>query len=173
MPKPRLLTMGLLDKYPLKSKTMTRFLNAHSGIRYTDAEKQNMVALWFMPELPHSWVAYQFEARGYDPEWAMNKLRQIVYKRAKPEWRELGQRNVLMIGQPEVERYYERRNPNMSMWHPSWAIPIFNENLKQGMSQRQVAAKYGMQTSSLEKVLKRGMFAPHTQRIPPNWGRNK
>lgn len=160
MPSKRLLAMGLLSKYPKKSWVLKRFLNRKKGIKYTDAEKSHITALMFTPHLPASWIEYQLQQYGEDkPEHALRSLKSIAYKPENRErWEHLGKENLMFIGQPEVEYFYLRRNPNKRVFHPSWAIPIIADHIKEGMSGPAIARKYNIHHNQVYSMLKRNMF---------------
>ena len=169
MPKQRLITMGLLSKYPLKSSVLQKFLNAKISTRYTEYEKMHMVALWFTPELPQSWMRYQFEQYGADPEMTLMRLRRQAYKSPwKEKFKHIGQQNPIFIGQPEVERYYARRPPGQSGWHPSWVIPVIQDHIKQGMTMVAISEKYGIPYSSVKHLVsRRSVFQPNVRNKKP------
>lgn len=163
MPAKRLMAMGLLSKYPDKSSVLSRFLTGKPRRHYTEYEIQHMVALYYTPELPKSWIAWQFESRGYDPEYVMKNLRRTIhYNGRKEKWKHLGPQNVPFIGQPEVQRYYDRRDPRATrIWHPNWALAVFNDHLKQGMNLREISEMYNISYVSLRGVIHRSIFDPH------------
>lgn len=158
----RLMTLGLLSKYPMRSKTLQRFV-ARRGPHYTTAQKAQMVALYWTPELPRNWTRFQFEQLGMNGEDAMRSLRMYAYDPdLRARYSHLGQENLLHIGQPEVQRFYDRRDKSKKRcWHPTWAMPIMNDHLKQGMTTTAIARKYDVDRFGLMRAMKRGIFTPH------------
>lgn len=167
MPSKRLLTMGLLDQYPTKSRILTRFVT-NGGKWFSPAQIQSMVALYHTPGIPKSWMEYQFDQHGLPPRKSMKKLRRFALNpEYRAKWQHLGDENITMIGQPEVERFYARRNPNKEAALPAWAVAIFLDHQKQGMSRAAIAAKYNLSPGSLKHAMKRGIFVPLKRQHPP------
>lgn len=154
--------MGLLSEHPRQSAVLRKFLNNKvGGKRYTPLDKINMIALWFTPQLPKSWICAQFETLGMDPAIARKRITWIVKRSDYHKWKHLGQENILHIGQPEVQRYFDRKPKHLRNTHvPIWAIPIFQDHIKQGMTQKAIAEKYGIALSTLKLSIKRSIFAP-------------
>lgn len=162
MPSQRLLTMGLLSKHPSKSSVLKRFTAPPGPYtrRYTDYEKMHMVALWYTPGLSKTWIFEQFAKYGLSQKAVMDRMMRIVHdKKNRAKWEHLGQRNILFIGQPEVERYFARsENPRLKV--PNWALPILNDEIKRGLTQTDVAHKYGLSRLTVRRCLNRSMFEP-------------
>lgn len=154
------MAMGLLSEYPHMSPTFRKFTaRTTRKPHYTDRNKMHMVALYWTPELSRNWIRYQFEQAGMDGPWAMKNLRKYAYNHEnRRRWEHLGQQNILFIGQPEVQRYFERRKTYTRI--PSWAIPIFNDHRKQGMSLQAIADKYGIDRPKMTAAMRRSMFEP-------------
>lgn len=170
MPKDRLLTMGLLSKYPKKSWILKHFLDPNDRRYYSDAEKMHMAALWFTPELPKSWIKHQFQTYSdRNPDHLMQYVNVQAY-RNKEKYGHLGQQNILFIGQPEVERYYLRRPPQLKAYHPSWAVPIFNDHVKSGMTIADIARKYGCPYLGVYRAMQKSIFESHQKNPNPTGG---
>jgi hypothetical protein len=117
---------------------------------YTEEERMHATAIYFTPELPRTWIAYQFAKRGLNSDKYMVRFRKIALNpKNPPHWRELGIRNLQFIGPEELLYYYQRSNPNKQHTHPSWAIAIFNELVKQGRTQRSIEAEYGLKPTTI------------------------
>jgi hypothetical protein len=166
MPSRRLLLMGLLSKYPNRSSVLQKFATNTVGSKYSDFEKMHITATQFTPGMTKAWLGFQFEQLGMDEQKALRKMRMIAYApKNRARWEHLGQENVLHIGPVEVERYFLRRNPHRGVYIPNWALPVFNDDLKRGMSKTAVAEKYGLYRATLYSALRRSMFDPPVTRI--------
>ena len=170
MPKRRLLVAGLLSDYPLRSPVFQKMLNREgTRHRWTDAQKMHVTALYWTPGLSNRWVTYQLERFGCSsPEHRFTKLRKLA---AKPEnrsrWEHLGQENLLYITKREVFNYYKYHPPGI-LWHPSWALLIFQDYRKQGKSVSEIARMHGIDDGVLRDTLKRrSLFKPHARNPNP------
>lgn len=129
------------------------------------------VALYWFPELPRSWVRYQFEKGGAPNAMkAVEKFAYNPYYRQKYE--HLARENLKFIGLAEVDAFYERYPPNMRRRLPSWAIIIANDLIKKGHTRKDIAKRWGLQYEQFITTLKtRNIFFPPAYPIPnPNWG---
>ena len=137
---------------------MRRFAGAKMGIKYTDYELMHMVALYHTPYLSKEWIRDQFVQRGLDPREDMRRFAYLACK-YRDRWKHLGERNLKFIGQPEVERYFTRSTRKLKI--PPWALPIFNDHVKQGMTQKAIAVKYGLSRKAINECInRRSMFDP-------------
>ena len=177
MPSKRLLAMGLLSKYPLKSSVLKKFIHPNRGMNYTDYEKMHITALYFTPGISPIWLGYQFQKLGLYPVTALSRMRKMAYRTEnRSRWEHLGQENLLFIGQPEVERYFLRRDITRRVNIPNWVLPIFNDHIKQGWTQVKIAKTYKLNKYTVFKTLKyRSMFVPHrpATHLNGNWGKPK
>lgn len=160
MPSKRLLTMGLLSKYPAKSPILKKFMTNIVGRKYTDYERMHMTALWWTPGLNTTWTQYQFERLGHPkPQDAMRRLRGVAYNpRNRERWEHLGELNVQFITQPEVERFLLRRNMEIRGYYPSWVLPVLNDHRKDGWTMKQISEHYKLPFRTVENLLNRSMF---------------
>lgn len=156
MPSPRLLACGMLSKYPEKSPILQRMLTTSSAAKFhSKAYKQHLTALYFTPGLPKSWIAWQLESRGKNPKTGMRKLRRVALNpENRRKWEYMGPRNLFFIGQPEVYYYYQRRDPRRRTWHPFWALPVFFDHIKEGMTHAEIEKMYGLAPGMVHKFLK-------------------
>lgn len=166
MPSDRLLVCGLLSKYPTKSTVFQKINNPKKGMRYTDAEKMHITAMMWTPDLPKSWIWWQFQPYCKTSERKfMQRMRNICYNhRNRARWEHLGMQNIQYIGQPEVMRYYERANPNRQLRHPSWAVAQLVQHMKEGMKMVEIERMYGLPFRTMSKLRARGSMKFHGRR---------
>lgn len=159
MPKAQLLSCGLLTEYPTKSSVFNKLVAGKPHVRLTKREKMHIVALYWTPELPKSWIEHQFRQAGASKR-IMGRLRKIAYDpRYRSRWEHLGPKNVGFIGQKEVEIFYNRRIEGQRIYHPSWAVPVLRDEKKRGLTVPQICQKYKIHRRALEKLMKRSMFS--------------
>jgi len=168
----RLVLCGLLDKYPTMSSVTRRILTP-STHRYTAAQRMHIVATYWTPELPRSWVFYQFERMGGSFTAAKKVFEHQAYQEpGRSKYSFLGTNNLAFIGHEEIERYYLRRDRNAIMSHPSWAIPYFNDARKQGVKLQEIADRLELTMNQVKHmvydVAPRGIFRPNVKN--PNLG---
>ncbi len=174
----RLILCGMLNKQPLRSKVMRRLLSG-SYAHFTPAQRMHIVATRFTPELPFSWICYQFERHGGSALAGEKIFNRVAYQqpgRSKYEW--LGVNNLQFIGHEEIERYYLRRDPNKWATHPSWALPYFLDARKQGKTLRQIGEALELTDNQVKHVVyelcPRGIFRPNVRNPNPGqWGKFK
>lgn len=124
----------------------------------------HMVAAWWTPELPESWIKYQFDRLGGDGEKCILTVKRYAYnKECRARWQHLGQQNLLFMGHDEVIRYYHRRNKNKNAWHPNWALPVMADLIKSGMTYEAVGELLqGFNKTQIWLLVnRRNMFEPH------------
>jgi len=167
--------MGMLNKYPHKSTVFKRFC-WKSNSAYTEDQKKHAVALFWTPELPKSWIRWQFEAAGCDnPDRAMHRMTVIAYNPYyREKWGHLGAENLKYIGYEEVNNFYARFKPGARKRLPSWAIMVMNDLLKKGWTKKAIARQFGLGYEQFVITLNRkSIFDPITKfnQNSPNWGR--
>jgi hypothetical protein len=176
MPKAQLLSCGLLTEHPLKSSVFQKLLAAKPNVRLTEREKMHIVALYWTPELPKSWIEEQFRRYGAAaPQHVLRRLRRIAYHpKWRAKWQHLGPKNVEFIGQKEVEIFYNRRIEGKQIFHPSWALPVLLDERKRGLTIPQICEKYKLHRRTLEKLKRRSIFDQPFRpwKEPTGWGKD-
>lgn len=153
----KLYAMGLLSDRPERRKVFQKFVSNDSRKRYSGFDQKEIVGLYFTPDLPRSWIAYQFERLGYDPEKMMRRLR-FTALRHKHKWKHVGPDNVMFIGEAEVERFYARKNPASNNTFPPWAIAVFRAQRKRGVTLKAIADKHGFHYKYLGRKMSKSIF---------------
>jgi hypothetical protein len=178
MDRNRLVLCGLLSKEPQRSQVVKR-INNPTNRKFTAAQRMHIVATHFTPELPRSWVYYQFERLGGDRVAAQRVFERIAYQEpAKSKYKFLAANNLQFIGHAETERYYLRRNPDKGVAHPSWVLPYFLDARKQGKTLRQIGETLELTDNQVKHVVyelcPRGIFRPNVKNPNPlQWGKRK
>ena len=171
MDRRRLVLCSLLGPQPQKSAVVRRILEP-SRVPFTPAQRMHIVATYWTPELPRSWIFYQFERLGGDYTRAQKIFEKIAYEQpGRDKYSFLGTNNLQFLGHEEIERYYLRRKPNFGIQHPSWVIPYFNDCIKRGDKLREIAERLELTLNQVKHVVydvcPRGMFQPNQRNLNP------
>lgn len=168
----RLILCGLLGEMPRRSNVVQRLLKP-SQKNYTAAQQMHIAATYWTPELPRSWIWYQFERMGHpNPSYIKERFVHFAYKKdCREKYTSVGLNNLQFIGNEEIERYYLRRDPRLRVTHPSWAIPYFNDKIKQGWKHREIAERleftYDQINYIIHTLCPKGMFKSNIRNPNP------
>ena len=168
MPKPALLAMGLLSKQPQSSTIFKRYGNHRGTKPFTQREIMHAVALYWTPELPKRWIAWQFRDCERKPEDIMRTIRKWAYHPYyRDKWQHLGRKNLEFIGLDEVQAFYDRYPPgNRSI--PSWALIVINDLHKRGETKVGIARRFGLNRHTVRiAILNRTIFEPNGRARSP------
>jgi hypothetical protein len=165
--------MGMLNKHPLKSLVFKRFCTP-TKTPYTEDQKKHAVALYWTPELPRSWIRWQFEQHSErNPDHIMQTIKNFAYNPYyREKWGHLGAENLKYIGLAEVDAFYARFKPGARKRLPSWAIMVINDLIKQGWTKKAIARRFGLGYEQFVVTLRRkSIFDPITVfNQNSNWG---